>query len=123
MSKGTALLIGVLSALVYAAPCYAETEKAKVFLDGNRLFELCDDNAPGYKQDGCLGYVLGATDVALSGSSGGQRIGLCVPPNVTAAQLRAIVVRYLRQHPEMWRYSAFNSVWRALADAFPCAKK
>ena len=29
MSKGTAVLIGVLSALVYAAPCYAETEKRK----------------------------------------------------------------------------------------------
>jgi Rap1a immunity proteins len=119
MSKGTAVLIGVLSALVYAAPSYAE------FLDGNRLFELCDDEAPDYKQDVCLGYVMGVIDVLVSYSDVEieQRIGLCAPKNVSAAQLREIVVRYLKQHPEERHYAALNTVGAAVRDAFPCAKK
>ena len=119
MSKETAVLIGVLSALVYAVPSYGQ------FLDGNRLFELCDEEAPDYKQDVCLGYVMGVIDVLVSHSDVEieQRIGLCAPKNVSAAQLRAIVVRYLKQHPDERHYAALNTVGAAVRDAFPCAKK
>jgi hypothetical protein len=119
VSQGTAVLIGVLSALVYAVPSYGQ------FLDGNRLFELCDDDAPDYKQEVCLGYVMGVTDVLVSHSDVEieQRIGLCVPQGVGAAQLRDIVVRYLKQHPEERHYAALKTVGAAVRDAFPCAKK
>jgi hypothetical protein len=80
-------------------------------LDGNQLFELCsgDDQI-------CTGYVMGVAD-ARDGDSHG--IQFCIPDGVPRAQLREIVVTYLRNSPKR-SFPASIMVSGALAEKFQC---
>ena len=41
-------------------------------------------------------------------------------PSIKGNQELAVVVKYLRDHPETWHYSAWTDIGVALAMAFPC---
>jgi hypothetical protein len=80
MSKGAAVWIGVLSALVYAAPPMPS-------FGWKSALRAVRRRAPDYKQEACLGYVMGVTDVpraaVMSRSSSGSAMRA---KNVGAAQ-------------------------------------
>jgi hypothetical protein len=45
---------------------------------------------------------------------------VCFAPHVTFGQTNAIVLKYLRENPEIWNSNAAVAVIRALKQAFPC---
>ncbi|CZT29861.1 putative secreted protein [Pseudomonas cerasi] len=59
-----------------------------------------------------IGYVIGITEL-------GSGILFCPPSNVTHGQSGAIVVKYLRAHPEDWNWPAATLVTEALKKAYP----
>ena len=95
---------------------------------GNDLMKACQgDKISGVGADAfCDGYIQGAADL------GGARIGsktvfelnkTCIPTGVTYAQVRAITVKYISDHPEDLHYQSASLVLFALHQAFPCAKQ
>lgn len=61
------------------------------------------------------GFVRGASE-ALGAKA------ICLPPDATAVQAEAIVLKYLRANPEIWQKNAVDLVAVALTAAFPCGK-
>jgi hypothetical protein len=43
--------------------------------------------------------------------------------SVTAHQELAVVIKYLRDHPDTWHYSGASDIGVALAMAFPCKEQ
>ncbi len=80
------------------------------FYDGNRLYEECK----GQSALSCLGYIVGVADTARLFPK-----PICVPEGVTAGQLRAVVLKYMEEHPEDRHYSGTSVVGSALLGAFP----
>jgi hypothetical protein len=89
-------------------------------IDGNKLLALCEGRNEGGRQF-CLGFVTGIAMLArtrLITPDGGN----CLPAGATSAQVRAVVVQALRQHPQSRHEAAFVLVVAALATAWPCLK-
>ena len=122
-----AVAVAVLAAAVFAAPSGA---RAGAFYDGRKLAEDCKQPDGSYSEGLCLGYVQGVADaiqVRAERRPDGTYEGLspggfrsCVPAAATAAQLEAIVQKWLAGHPQTWHLGAGSLVGKALADAFPC---
>jgi hypothetical protein len=72
-------------------------------------------------RNGCLTYVLGATDAFASAlvASGRPQV-FCFPNNTTNDQIAQAVVRYLRAHPEEGGSNAALLILAGLSSAFPC---
>lgn len=104
------LLLVLLSSSAYAA-----------FTDGNELQGwLADSETAGdlsYKQSygtGIFrGYVSGVVDV-------GNDILFCTGGGVTRGQYTAVVIKYIKEHPEEWNLPASQLVTNGLKKAFPC---
>ena len=47
---------------------------------------------------------------------------ICIPPKATIAQLRLVVIKYLKDHPTSLHYDASSEVYGALEEGFPCPK-
>lgn len=89
------------------------------FETGNKLMEYLNESEKrigSYPAGVYTGYVLGVHD-ALDG------IQICSPDGTTVNQIKVIVGKYLRAHPESWNQSAAALVIRALRQAYPCEKK
>jgi hypothetical protein len=93
------------------------------FLDGNKLYELCDGNF------GSTWFVMGVLDADASAVLGFDREtgkafdlqkSICLPPDVIAGQAKDVVCKYLEDHPENRHYSAANIVLTAAYFAWPC---
>jgi hypothetical protein len=102
-------------AAVFAFPADAAGE----FKSGNEikagLEGWVDKNSTEYVRDGvAFGYVIGVHD-ALSGSV------ICSGDNVTQGQVINVVLKYMRQNPEVLDRSADQVVAAALKAVWPCA--
>ena len=97
-------------------------------LDGNELLDRCTDalrhvdngyrstrTEPIFNYAWYVGYMRGWIDGYQSGAT------LCVPETITALQLVRIVVKYLRDHPQMLHYTRGFLIFTAVQEAFPCA--
>ena len=72
------------------------------FADGNALYELC--SSPGTTdQSYCAGYLGGISD-SLVGS--GQH--LCMSTEVSLREVKDVVLKYLRDHPEQHNQPHFR---------------
>lgn len=94
---------------------------------GNTLFEQCtrEREAPTYWYDDatCTAYIQGFVEGATSFQEMWPKErpkAICLPANVTAGQIRDVVVRYLYQHPERRHLPAMMSITTAAAASFPC---
>ena len=86
------------------------------FFDGNELYEVCSaSDIP--RLHVCLGYIAGAADAASSSASYGM---VCLPEGISMSQAADIVKRYLRDHPEVRHYAAYDLAANALAEVWPC---
>ena len=93
---GIVLLLG-------SAPPRAQRVSATT---GNKLLEECEAAEP-MRQAFCLAYIIGATDVGgMDGQVFPERRRTCAPDGVSNGQLRDVVVKYLKEHPETRHYAA-----------------
>ena len=88
-------------------------------VDGSKEWEKQYDGAKNY--DSFLwglygGYVFGVKD-SVNG------ILFCIPNDVDANQILAIVRKYIKNNPEKWNKGNWNLVFTPLKKAFPCKKK
>lgn len=121
-------LVGLLAVSTHAT---AQTTS------GNILYESCtSDNQ--VMNGFCLGYLIGRDEgqflgaLLMSGSAGidtsaenfnsfaNEIFQHCVPSEATNAQLRDVVVQYLRKNPESRHETARFLVLDAYREAFPC---
>jgi len=107
-------VLAIAAGLLWPASTFAQDDgsSSRSYLTGNKLYEEC--NSTDYSL--CLGYVMGVSD-ALNATKPNF---FCAPLSVKATQELAVVVKYLRDHPETWHYSAWTDIGVALALAFPC---
>ena len=101
------------TAVLFASPAWP---LGGSFYSGNDLFGYCAGEVRN--SDHCLGYTTGIVDALASGSIFGWKA--CVPEQVSAAQVRDIVVKYLQDNPQDRHYSAAAIAAKALSIAFPC---
>lgn len=111
--------------LLAVVPTVALTSPASAdFLSGNDLYSKCTTSIMNDVQ--CMGYVEGVSDaVALETSIGGDLFGwtACIPAEATASQVRDVVVKYLKSHPELRHLGAPSLVASAIGEAFPCRQR
>ena len=93
------------------------------FYDGNKLYGFCtarESEATYYQQDArCTAYIIGAVD-ELTLLQQAHGLPACLPANATVGQLRDVVEKYLRDHPEKRAFAASAMVSVALREAFAC---
>jgi hypothetical protein len=114
----TALVVVV--GLLWPAYIFAQDDgsSSRDYLTGKKLYEICTSTS----SDLCMGYVIGVAD-ALNLSTFKQYNIFCAPTNVSAHQELAVVIKYLRDHPDTRHYSAASEIGVALAMAFPCKEQ
>lgn len=117
-----------LLALCVMVPLYTPTTAVA---EGNWLLGLCESNRPEHLGM-CFGYIDGfSRGFELGGLVLGDRARnndrsyprYCIPEGVTGQQLRDIVVRHLRQHPEERHIFFGQIIWDALWRAYPCGSR
>lgn len=105
--------------LVTGSAAEAEEKQVNGYLDGNELLTWCSESITAR----CGAYDMGVADaMQFFRTDGGNLTGFraCIPPPVTSKQVEDIVMKFLREHPELRHLSAAGLVINALADAFPC---
>jgi hypothetical protein len=108
MGRGTAAAITVC--LLGASTPAAGNQ----FLSGNDLLQLCDTD---YAQ--CDGYVEGVID-HLEASRANERLSPCVPIGTDGEQAKNVVVKYMKDHPQMRKEPAWAVVDIAVVTAWNC---
>ena len=93
------LILAVL-ALLIATPARAE------WVDGNKLHDWCSSSGT---ELACTTYVLGVLDGSY----------LKTPERATAGQVKDVIKKYLRDHPENRDFPASLLVSLAVVDAWP----
>jgi hypothetical protein len=88
------------------------------FKDGNALkrdLETTELFSYGYG----FGYVIGVADAY-------DQVFFCLPSGqsgVTAGQLKDVVLRYLKEHPENLHFTAPSLIFEALKKFWPCPQQ
>jgi Rap1a immunity proteins len=98
--------------LLRVPPCAAEVK------DGAALLGQCTATI-GAIVDYCYGYIDAVADYLFQKHAmGDYRACVLVAPD--DPQLRVVVVRFLRDHPELRRLSAPELIARALSEKYRC---
>ena len=102
--------------LLWPASTFAQDEGffSHGFLTANKLYDECTSGSLF-----CSVYVIGVSDALIAVKPN----LFCAPLGITVDQEVAVVVKYLRDHPETWHYSASSEVGVALKKAFPCKEQ
>jgi hypothetical protein len=110
MTMTRTIIIAALAGMLVATPAVANEG-----FTGNVLDTLCQESF-----DWCAGYAAGV----LHGVRMGQmRDAVCLPKNVTVGQVRDVITKYLRDHPEIRHYAAGPVAAVAINNAWPNACK
>jgi hypothetical protein len=89
----------------------------------NEFSVLCADNSKSGGAEACAYYIAGVADGLSIGHAGAnQGISYCVPEGVNSRQIRLIVEKYMRDHPDRLHLDSAVVVTFALWDAFRCKK-
>ena len=102
--------------LLWPASTFAQDEflSSSGFMTTNKLHDECTSRSLL-----CSVYVMGVSDALIAVKPN----LFCAPLGMTVDQEVAVVVKYLRDHPETWHYSAPSEVGVALKKAFPCKEQ
>jgi Rap1a immunity proteins len=107
----------VIATALTANPAAADDHSASYYLPSCRDFINERFAREPFRQGECVGLIEGlainASDLPFAGSRS------CAPENVSA-QLTAVVVRWLDQHPQRWHEDFRALALFALHDAWPC---
>ena len=74
----------------------------------------------GPTHDQCDAYVDGFGDAITAG--GKDHALACIPKASTGTELRDVLVKFLKDHPEDQHFKAGTLATRAFAKAYPCSK-
>lgn len=99
--------------LVWASAAQAETT--------GELLKYCETGvtADPYSAGLCQGTVATVIQ-AVSGVLMRQDYRACLPGESTLGQAIHVFMNWARDHPELWHYGAFDGVWAALIQTWPC---
>ena len=86
-------------------------------MTGNDLYGLCGDGEQGRPGDMCVGYIVGVYQTAVFLQATKH---LCPGPDVSNEQIVDVVVRSLRDHPEMRDEQATLLILAAIQKTWPC---
>ena len=86
--------------------------------DGNQLLQQCTATI-GAHVNFCFGYIDAVVDLLLEKNEI-DGFNACISSELDDPQLRNIVVKFLKDNPDLSHLSAPNLIARALAEAFPC---
>lgn len=101
---------------LFLAICFFTATAQAAFIDGNKLLEYArEEERSGTSSGMLLGYIAGVHDAF-------DTTAICTPPNATLGQLKAVVVKFLKENPEVWAKNGDNVIFLALGRAFPCKK-
>ena len=116
VDMGRRMVVAVCSCILVFSAAAAHAEH---FLTGNDLYRVCQGS--GVDGGVCTGYVIGVFDQWAAGRAAGPFAKpACLPPGVGSGQLKDVVVRYLRDHPEVRDQSAWALVVHAMIEAWNC---
>lgn len=131
MKRMYVLLIMVVLVIGFTGNVHSESETT----DGNKFLERCN-NAISYldgsKKDVsyvdamfCLGYMEGMNTMNMFYQAMiGNNAFYCLPEaGMTNGQSARIIVKYLKEHPELLHEPAIALATRAFREAFPCKKQ
>lgn len=118
------IIMGVAAAVALAA---VMPQQAKAnFYSGNEVYSNClalrSDDTYYQKYAMCMAYVSGAYD-AIELARDINSAPRCGPDGLTVGQLKDVVVKYMREHPENRNYSAASLVLLSMVDAWGCSGK
>jgi hypothetical protein len=112
-----------------SAPAAADNERY-LMATGNDYFAVCTS---AILQDSnlCMAYTMGVIRGLSSGEFASQvksgrpveRSIFCAPESVSDEQLLAVILKFLRDRPEVRHVDSASLIWRALFGAFPCTKQ
>jgi Rap1a immunity proteins len=68
----------------------------------------------------CQGWMTGLSTGLSLRPWLDQNLPACLPPGLTGDQVRLIVIKFLKEHPEQLHYPASLIAGNALHSAFPC---
>lgn len=112
----------LMSALVVADMLVAIPAHSQ-FSTGNDLYANCSTKQGQFNYDTewglCLGYIVGVADT-MTQFQQLNKIDTCVPSPVTKGQLRAMVIKYMEDHPEKRAYPASAIVLLTMQTGFGC---
>ncbi len=87
---------------------------------GNGLLDSCESKAE-HERALCLGYITGVTDMeGINTAAYPERGRTRISEDVTNSQVKDVVVKYLRDHPEDRHLLAAILIVEAVSRAFPC---
>ena len=117
-----------LAGLVLWAAAPAAHAQRFTRVTGQTLAQICT-GSDRTRAEQCVSYIDAVADTAgfyqrlrpQDGSKGAALPGyLCIPDNATGTNLRDVVVRWLRAHPDANTRQASGVVMDALYAEFPC---
>ena len=121
-----ALLASLALSATQPPPPVSDSQPEPVINTGAGLLENCTYDAKAAGQADlefhlglCIGFIKGVTNAWAEQSTG----EFCPPDELDNEELRAVIVNWLRSHPEALDASAVGSVLSATTEAFPCDAK
>lgn len=109
----------VFSAALCLSSAAYPAEPSTGIVSAADLGAMCD----GGESKLCSAYIAGYAQ-GYYYASAGARAGYipCMPHGVDDAQSRAVVTKFMREHPEMKQQGAASVVAAALIVAYPCSR-
>jgi hypothetical protein len=122
--KSTLILLAILTVGIWVQSSNAlpsSTANYNYILTGNNLLEYCE-STKATRRIICTSYLMGVLD-------GHGYITLppmeplhCVPTGVNPNQLKLVVIKFLKSHPEFLHGGAPELITLAFMKHFPCSK-
>lgn len=101
---------------VAAALLMCSTGANAAYMSGNTLLAKCEGG--DLDQITCISYIVGVADAQSGLLEGGKLQPVVLPPGVNPGQLKAVVVKYMKEHPEMLHYEAAQLIYIAMKRSF-----
>ena len=93
--------------------------------NGNGLLEVCADGA-AFHYGLCMGYITGVLDGAntapIPKNCPAPASYWCIPKGVTLGQIQEVVVKYLKDHPEIRHQPSNGLIENAVLAVWSCPK-
>jgi hypothetical protein len=103
-------------ALLLPLPAFADPYVGTTLLHDCEQSETGNDVADLLK---CASYIAGVADALSTISSQTPSPSFCAN-DATYTQERAVVLKFLKEHPRDLHYSAASLILKALLEAYPC---
>lgn len=125
MKRKTVIFIMAAIILMVASTAYAEGNTRRCFVFGNDLMKWYRGydrffNLGSKELNDAMdamhfaGYYEAVVDLVINTYD--------LPRDVTLRQYQAIIVNYLKEHPEQWNFCASGLIIKAIKQAYPKAK-